>query len=181
MFEMITRSRIASLRNHHASHIINSLLFTGSTESAAKGFASQALAFKDERVVVGRVIKPGKPEFDNVIAANKCEFSGSVDKRHAVGTPIYMLAGWKRLVSRREQTKPERSKLQQLAHLHAPSTTSDVHGNKFMHPGSLGKLTFTVKELPDGTLMAKPRKFDKFDYKCSAAYKNGKNTTKATG
>ena len=38
IFETVARARIAKLRDSHASHVFNIMLFRGSTESTAKGF-----------------------------------------------------------------------------------------------------------------------------------------------
>lgn len=177
MFETVARSRIAALRNQHASQVMNSLLFGGSTQSTAKGFAQLASTFKGERVVVGRIDASRKAKFENVEVAKLCQFSGSVNGKHAVGTPVYMLDGWANLIAQRESLEKERSGFR----IHAPSTATDVHGNKFVYPGPRGKIKFTVKELPNGNLMAKPRKFDIHDYLCSANYDKGRSTSFATG
>jgi hypothetical protein len=178
MFETVARSRIASLRKQHATQVMNSLLFGGSTQSTAKGFAQLASAFKGERLVVGHIDASRKGKFENNELAKTCQFSGYVDAKHAVGTPVCMLDGWANLIAQRETLEKERSG---GFHLRAPSTATDVHGNKFIYPGLPGKITFTVKELPNGTLMAKPRKFGAHDYLCSANYSKGSGTSFATG
>jgi hypothetical protein len=177
MFETVARSRIAALRKQHASQVMNSLLFGGSTQSTAKGFAELASTFKCERVVVGRIDASRKAKFENVEVSKFCQFSGSANGQHAAGTRIYMLDGWANLIAQRESLEKERSGFLQVP----SSTATDIHGNKFRHAGPPGKITFTVKKLPDGKLMAKPRKFGFYDYLCSANYDKGRSSSGATG
>lgn len=177
MFETVARSRIAALRNQHASQVINSLLFGGSTQSTAKGFAQLAPTFKGERVVVARIDALKNAKFEKVEVAKFCQFSGSVDRKHAAGTLVYMMDGWANLIAQRRALEKEGS-----GFLHVPpSTATDVHGNKFGYPGPPTKITFTVKELPDSTLMAKPRRFGLHDYLSSADYDRGRSRSTATG
>jgi len=181
IFETVARSRVARLRNAHASEVFNTLLFRGNTESAAKGFGAHAVNFSGERVVVGHVKAPKKSEFLEEYASFNCELSGPPDKEHAVGTQIYMMAGWANLIKQRQTFEKQHGAFAQMMHLHAPLKSWDCHGNAYMSAGKMGKIVFKVKKLPDGTLMAKPRNFGTFDYKSGANYNGGKNRTKASG
>jgi hypothetical protein len=157
IFETVARSRLSKLRNAHASEVLNTILFKGSTGSAAKGFGELAIRFTGERVVVGHVKAARKSEFSQEYASFKCQLVGPEDKKHASGTPVYMMAGWARLIKQREELEREHSTLTQMAHIHAPVKEKDVHGNAYMSAGKLRKIEFRVKELADGTLMAKPK------------------------
>ncbi len=79
MFETVARSRIAALRKQHATQVMNSLLFGGSTESTAKGFAQMASSFKGERVVVGSIDASRRAKFENAEIAKLCRLSGPAD------------------------------------------------------------------------------------------------------
>jgi hypothetical protein len=173
IFETVVRARIAKLRNAHASEVFNTLLFNGSTESAARGFGELATEFSGELLVVGRVKAAKKSEFLPEYASFNCELSGPPDKKHTIGTLIYMTAGWANLIQRREQLQKQHSAFAQMLHTDVPVKAQDIHGNTYMSNGKLGKVVFKVKELPNGTLMAKPRYFEQFDYKSGAEYNNG--------
>jgi hypothetical protein len=177
----VARARIAKLRSHHASEIFNGLLFEGSTESAAKLFGKLAADFTGERVVIGRVKAKKKSEFLDEYASSRCELSGPSEKKHEVGKDIYMLAGWANLIKHREPIEKLYGALAQMVHLHAPTKACDIHGNTYMSAGKMGKILFSVKELPDGSLMAKPKKFDCFDYRSKADYKKGSSNVNAMG
>ncbi|KIX06869.1 uncharacterized protein Z518_04845 [Rhinocladiella mackenziei CBS 650.93] len=183
MFETVARERIANLRGHHASHIFNSLLFQGSTESTATGFSQKTMSFKGTRVVIGHIKKAKRVELLPQYVSNLCEVSGSVDKKYPVGTPVYMLSGWANLLLHREATEIDRDQktFMNRGFTCTPIRTTDIHGNAYMSGGEMGKIGVRVKELSDGTLMAKPRKFDHFDYKCSADYSKGHSRIEATG
>jgi hypothetical protein len=180
----VVRARIAKLRNAHASEVFNTLLFNGNTESVARGFGELAIEFLGELLVVGRVKAAKKSEFLPEYASFNCELSGPPDKKHAISTLIYMTAGWANLIQRREQLGKQHGAFAQMLHTHVPVKAQDIHGNTYMSnvsTGKLGKIVFKVKELPNGTLMAKPRYFEQFDYKSDAEYSNGSTSTKASG
>ena len=188
IFETVVRARIAKLRNAHASEVFNTLLFNGNTESAARGFGELATEFSGELLVVGRVKATKKSEFLPEYASFNCELSGPPDKKHAIGTLIYMTAGWANLIQRREQLEKQHGAFAQMLHTDVPVKAEDIHGNTYMSngkphmsAGKLGKIVFKVKELPNRTLMAKPRYFEQFDYKSGAEYNNGSKGTKASG
>lgn len=157
------------------------MLFGGSTESTAQRFAQSAGAFKGSRVIVGRVKAAKKSEFNSDYSSCNCELSGPDDKKHEVGKPIWMLNGWANLIQNREHFNNRHGTMAQMVHMHAPVNANDIHGNSYMSSGKLGKIKFTVKELPDGTLMAKPRNFEKYDYKSSANYNKGHGRSSAMG
>lgn len=131
--------------------------------------------------MVGRVKAPRKSEFVDEYAIHCNQLSGPPDKKHKVGKPIYMLEGWANLLKQRECFEREHGTWKQMVHIHAPTSEKDIHGNSYMSAGNLGKVVFKVKEMPDGTLMAKPRKFDQFDYLAKADYDKGRGRSKATG
>jgi hypothetical protein len=174
----VARARIAKLRKQHASHIFNGLLFGGSTESAGELFEHIAA---DERVLVGHVKDIGKSEFLDEYASPRCELSGPVEKNHEVGKPVYMMAGWANLIKHRELIEKQHGAITQMAHLHSPTKACDVHGNSYMGAGKLSKIVFTVRELADGPLMAKPKKFGRFDYNSKADFKKGSILVDAMG
>jgi hypothetical protein len=174
----VARARIAKLRKQRASHIFNGLLFGGSTESAGELFEHISA---DERVLVGRVKDVGKSEFLEEYASPRCELSGPVEKYHEIGKPIYMMAGWANLIKRREPIEKQHGAITQMAHLHSPTKACDIHGNSYMSAGKMSKIIFTVKELADGPLMAKPQKFGRFNYNSKADFKNGSILVDAMG
>ena len=176
MFETVARARVADLRGHHASQIINTQLFGGSTESAARQFAERAVDFRDERVVVGRVEEKGIVRFYMPWVQARCQFSQSIDTSIPYGTSVYMLAGWAKLIQQRENFEFKRIKFVITA-----TGQIDVHGNNYKRMDELSKLLFGVEMLSDGTLMAKPEKFGTWAYQGPARYQRGSAKTTASG
>jgi hypothetical protein len=173
IFETVVRARIAKLRNAHASEVFNTLLFNGNTESVARRFGELATKFSGELLIVGRVKAEKKSEFLPEYASFNCELSGPPDRKHAIGTPIYMTAGWANLIQRREHFGKRYGASAQMMQTHVPVELQDIHGNTYNINQWLSEIVFKVKELPNGTLMAKPRYFGLFDYMSDANYKGG--------
>jgi hypothetical protein len=71
LFETVVRSRIAGLRNHHASHIINTGLFGGSTEAHGNIFTEPD---SQQYAVVGKIEKPGLAAFIDPWQSRNCVF-----------------------------------------------------------------------------------------------------------
>src|SRR5437764_1956509 len=172
------RARIAKLRKQHASPIFQVSLFGGSTESAGDLF--QRIAAQD-RVLVGHVKGVGKSEFLDEYVSPRCELSGPVEKTHEAGEPIYMMVGWANLIKHREPIEKLHSAISQMAHIHTPAKAVDLHGNTYMSAGKLNRIVFTVKALADGPLLARPKKFGRFDYHSKADFKNGSILVDAMG
>ena len=123
----------------------------------------------------------GKSEFLDEYASPRCELSGPVHKNQEDGKPIYMMAGWANLIKRREHIEKQHNAITQMAHLRSPTKTCDIHGNTYMSAGKLNKIVFTVKELADGPLLARPKKFGRFEYHSKADFKKGSILVDAMG
>lgn len=98
LFEHVMRSRIALLRKHHPTQIVNTLLFGGKTESHGT-----VLLETDggEYAVVGKIEKPDSAIFNDPWKTCGCKFKLERRVEYATGRQIYMPNAWARLLSQR--------------------------------------------------------------------------------
>lgn len=164
IFETVIRARVGQFRDVHASEVFNHTLFQGSTESVSKGFPELAPKFKGKKIIVGHITASGKQaEFLPEYEPFRCTLDGP-DTKQEPGRPVYMLEGWANLLKQRQSIEKEHGFFAQMLHFRAPTTTKDIHGNTYMSAGSLGWISFKVKEVSNGTLMAKAAMFERYSF-----------------
>ena len=154
------RSRIAALRNHHPSQIINTLLFGGKTESHGTVFVEQ-----DGRAytLVGRIVKPGSATFNEPWNNCYCVFLSAEDIKSAkgkkaaakyaqcaAGTPIYMPTAWARLLQQREAprlvVKSKKPTIETLHFVVSATSNGDLLAQPFSSP--IGPDLFFIRSAP---------------------------------
>jgi hypothetical protein len=75
-----------------------------------------------------------------------------------------MLEGWANLLKQRQSIEKEHGFFAQMLNFRAPTTAKDIHGNTYISAGSLGWISFKVKEVSDGRLMAKAAMFERYSF-----------------
>lgn len=162
-YEKLARAHVALLiRNVDVSRITNLSLGNivnnaplGSTQNVRSGFAEASPKFTGRMVAIGTV-QGGKPV---IVYPKPMEQLYGVSWQIASkaqakeGEQIFMLDGWAAAVAMRPELTPERAARTRPGFR---VVRSDVHGSPLYNHTKITKITFRVKRVSDGRLIAKP-------------------------